>query len=70
MTKPLKIILYAVLFFPLVFSGVGILALVQIVLKAKEFTQTDFYLGLVFGLFMWLIETKMIISLIKGNYKA
>lgn len=70
MTKPLKIILYAVLFFPLVFSGVGILAFVQIFLRAKEFTQNDFYFGLAFGLFLWLTETSVVISLIKGNYKA
>lgn len=70
MTKPLIITLYAILFLPLVFSGIGILALVQIVLRVKEFTLTDFYLGLIFGLFIWLIETKMIISIIKGNYKV
>lgn len=70
MTKPLKIILYAVLFFPLVFTGVGTLAFVQIVLRTKEFTLNDFYFGLALGLFLWISETNVVISLIKGNYKA
>lgn len=62
--KNLSLIIYASLFLPFLFAGVGIFKVIAMIQEPHGQLDTMFiWIGLSLGIIMWILESRLIIKL-------